>query len=320
MNCKRIFAALGRKTAGLLCLASLLLALPASAQIVTYVHTDALGSVVAKTDESGNVIERYNYEPYGAVVGGQVKDGPGYTGHVSDAYTGLSYMQQRYMDPQLGVFLSVDPVTGYDNNGRSFNRYRYAANSPYRFNDPDGRQERAAERHNDSVASDPAAYDTFGPAALAVTYALVRATPLVGPVAASAMTGAIDSAPQPRTAAETTTKASSTTKPLSSSSSTPSPNFVVSSNGTAFPVPPGSTGPTPVVNSAGNQTGVAFTGGKGGENGQVATMRIMDPTSPKGASPGYPGGYIKYEKANRQGVDPSSGKTLPNAKSHFPIK
>lgn len=59
---------------------------------VSYIHTDALGSVVAESDASGNVIKRYVYEPYGAVVGGQVEDGPGYTGHVSDAATGLSYM------------------------------------------------------------------------------------------------------------------------------------------------------------------------------------------------------------------------------------
>ena len=78
---------------------------------ITYIHTDALGSVVAESDANGNVIKRYDYEPYGAVVGGQVTDGPGYAGHVSDSATGLSYMQQRYMDPQLGVFLSVDPVT-----------------------------------------------------------------------------------------------------------------------------------------------------------------------------------------------------------------
>jgi len=90
---------------------------------VTYIHTDALGSVVAESDASGNVIKRYVYEPYGAVVGGQVEDGPGYTGHVSDAATELSYMQQRYMDPQLGVFLSVDPVTPHGNPGSFFNRY-----------------------------------------------------------------------------------------------------------------------------------------------------------------------------------------------------
>jgi len=49
----------------------------ASAQTVTYIHTDALGSVVAKSDASGKVIERISYEPYGAVVGAPVADGPG---------------------------------------------------------------------------------------------------------------------------------------------------------------------------------------------------------------------------------------------------
>ena len=112
----------------------------ASAQTVTYIHTDALGSVVAKSDANGNVIERITYEPYGAVVGAPVADGPGYTGHVSDSATGMSYMQQRYMDPQLGMFLSVDPVTAYNQPVGQFNRYRYANSNPYKFTDPDGRQ------------------------------------------------------------------------------------------------------------------------------------------------------------------------------------
>lgn len=97
---------------------------------------------------------------------------------------------------------------------------------------------------------------------------------------------------------------------------------MVSPNGTAFPVPKGATGPTPVTNPAGNQTGVAFTGGAGGANGQVTTMRIMNPTPPRGSSPGYPNGYIKYENSalpKPQGVDPYTGKTLPNSQSHFPI-
>ena len=43
---------------------------PAWAQTtVRHLHTDALGSVVAKTDEAGNVVERTTLEPYGAVVG-----------------------------------------------------------------------------------------------------------------------------------------------------------------------------------------------------------------------------------------------------------
>jgi len=127
-------------------LVSMTLVPSARAQTVTYIHTDALGSVVAESDANGNVIKRYDYEPYGAVVGGQVTDGPGYTGHVSDAATGLSYMQQRYMDPQLGRFLSVDPVTAYDQPVGQFNRYRYANGNPYRFTDPDGRQALGAPR------------------------------------------------------------------------------------------------------------------------------------------------------------------------------
>ncbi|RMG89967.1 MAG: hypothetical protein D6706_20430 [Chloroflexi bacterium] len=97
------------------------------------------------------------------------------------------------------------------------------------------------------------------------------------------------------------------------------PDFVVSPGGTAFPVPKGATGPTPVVNPGGKTTGTAFTGGKGGWNGQVDTIRIMNPTPPRGKSPGYPKGYIKYESKAGQGVDPYTGRTLSNKNSHFPI-
>lgn len=48
---------------------------------------------------------------------------------------------QRYYDPAIGRFLSVDPVTANANTGAGFNRYSYAVNNPYRFTDPDGRCE-----------------------------------------------------------------------------------------------------------------------------------------------------------------------------------
>ena len=66
------------------------------------------------------------------------------------------------------------------------------------------------------------------------------------------------------------------------------PNFVVSPGGTAFPVPKGATGPSPVVNPGGKTTGSAFTGGEGGANEQVDTIRIMNLTPARGKSPGYP--------------------------------
>lgn len=114
--------------------------LPLSAQTVEYIHTDALGSPVAITDANRNVVERSEYEPYGALLNRPLSDGPGYTGHVSDAATGLSYMQQRYYDPGIGRFLSVDPVTANGTTGSNFNRYWYANNNPYKFTDPDGRE------------------------------------------------------------------------------------------------------------------------------------------------------------------------------------
>uniref|UniRef100_UPI003CE9ACDE RHS repeat-associated core domain-containing protein n=1 Tax=Massilia sp. PWRC2 TaxID=2804626 RepID=UPI003CE9ACDE len=40
-----------------------------------------------------------------------------------------------------GRFLSVDPVTTDTSSGGGFNRYAYAANSPYKYIDPDGREE-----------------------------------------------------------------------------------------------------------------------------------------------------------------------------------
>lgn len=101
-----------------------------------YAHTDALGSPVAITNQAGQVIERTQYEPYGAVIGKPNNDRIGYTGHVMDSATGLTYMQQRYYDPIIGRFLSTDPVQAL---GGRFSRYDYANNNPYKFNDPDGR-------------------------------------------------------------------------------------------------------------------------------------------------------------------------------------
>ncbi|WP_426107513.1 RHS repeat-associated core domain-containing protein [Massilia sp. TSP1-1-2] len=106
---------------------------------VEYIHTDGLGSPVARTDQNGGIISRTRYEPYGYTAAGAVPT-IGFTGHVNDSETGLVYMQQRYYDPVAGRFLSIDPVTTDAENGSSFNRYAYANNSPYKYVDPDGRE------------------------------------------------------------------------------------------------------------------------------------------------------------------------------------
>ena len=105
----------------------------------SYVHTDALGSPVAKTNSAGALLSRTRYEAYGKTAAGTNPNGIGFTGHVNDADTGLVYMQQRYYDPVAGRFLSVDPVVTDANTGGSFNRYEYAVSNPYRYTDPEGK-------------------------------------------------------------------------------------------------------------------------------------------------------------------------------------
>ena len=108
---------------------------------VSYSHTDALGSQVARTNGAGQIIgTRTRNEPYGATAAGDVPQGIGFTGHVNDPDTGLVYMQQRYYDPIAGRFLSVDPIATNPVDAGGFVRYAYVANNPYRYVDPDGRK------------------------------------------------------------------------------------------------------------------------------------------------------------------------------------
>ena len=107
-----------------------------------YVHTDVLGSPVVETNAIGEEITgtRTLYEPYGTPLTTPRDGAPSYTGHPYDTGTGLIYAQQRYYDPQLGVFYSPDPMAVDTTSAFNFNRYAYANNSPYKFTDPDGRE------------------------------------------------------------------------------------------------------------------------------------------------------------------------------------
>jgi RHS repeat-associated protein len=105
---------------------------------VRYLHTDALGSV-ASSSSQGRGVTRNDYEPYGKPIVQPRNDLPGYTGHIQDVATGLTYAQQRYYDSEVGRFLSMDPIAVDSDVAANFNRYSYASNNPYLYNDPDGR-------------------------------------------------------------------------------------------------------------------------------------------------------------------------------------
>ncbi len=136
---------LGQRVFWFVCAVVCLLACSAAvsaSERVTYLHTDNLGSVIAGTDEAGNLLWREQYEPYGlkrllpANAEGQRL---WYTGHAHDDAMALSYFGARWYDPDAGRFLAVDPVDWVEERPmHSFNRYAYANNNPYKFVDPDG--------------------------------------------------------------------------------------------------------------------------------------------------------------------------------------
>jgi RHS repeat-associated protein len=110
-----------------------------SPAVMSYYHFDALGSVVALTNSSGNTVEVYEYDVYGR-VGASDASHPNrimFTGREYDKETGLYYYRARYYNPQIGRFLQTDPI-GYRD---SMNLYRCCRNNPVGFDDPWGSEE-----------------------------------------------------------------------------------------------------------------------------------------------------------------------------------
>ncbi|BEV16230.1 type IV secretion protein Rhs [Herbaspirillum sp. DW155] len=118
-------------------------------QTINYMHRDQLGSTTTITDESGNVIERLAYEPFGkrrqaggatdsegTVVG--INTDRGFTNHEHLEELGLIHMNGRVYDPALGRFMSADPYIQAPDNIQSYNRYAYVFNSPLTLADPSG--------------------------------------------------------------------------------------------------------------------------------------------------------------------------------------
>ncbi len=103
---------------------------------IRYYQTDALGSVIALTDENGIVKTTYSYDPFGNVtVSGETSDNPfQFAGRENDG-TGLYYYRARYYSPELQRFISEDPI-GF--GGGDVNLYVMVGNNPVNFVDPLG--------------------------------------------------------------------------------------------------------------------------------------------------------------------------------------
>lgn len=98
--------------------------------------TDALGSPIAVTNNSGVVQTEYTYEPFGktTVSGASNTSSYQYTDRENDG-TGLYYYRARFYSPRLQRFISEDPI---EFKGGDANLYAYVWNRPLALVDPVG--------------------------------------------------------------------------------------------------------------------------------------------------------------------------------------
>jgi RHS repeat-associated protein len=107
---------------------------------IFYYHGDNLGSARFLTNEAGVVTDGYKYDAYGRVIEsfGDTDNVYGYTGEPRDPLTGLVYLRERYLEPNDGRFISVDPFAGVLQDPTSQHDYLYAHANPVVNRDPSG--------------------------------------------------------------------------------------------------------------------------------------------------------------------------------------
>jgi len=113
-----------------------------------YYHTDDLYNVTAITDSAGNVVERYDYDDFGyphfynpagiGITESAIKNPYLFNGQRWDSETGFYYYRNRCYDPQIGRFISRDPLGIWGDTNNLGNPYTYVGNNPWSHTDPLG--------------------------------------------------------------------------------------------------------------------------------------------------------------------------------------
>jgi len=110
-----------------------------------YYFADALGSIRQVWKQGGNqpAFSVATYKPFGTPISPSGTEKVTYAGELLVSATGpspgLYYIGARWMDPELGRWLSLDPELGSLRYPQSLNRYVYVVNNPLRFTDPTGK-------------------------------------------------------------------------------------------------------------------------------------------------------------------------------------
>ena len=86
-----------------------------------------------------------NYMPFGSMRSTTGSSGSSYkfTDQELDSESGLYNYNARLYDPEIGRFISADPIVPDPFNPQSLNRYSYVLNNPLIYTDPSGYQQSA---------------------------------------------------------------------------------------------------------------------------------------------------------------------------------
>ncbi|MET9904747.1 RHS repeat-associated core domain-containing protein [Streptomyces sp. NPDC006446] len=106
---------------------------------VTYLMADNQASTQLTVDATSGAATRRRYTPFGDERSGNLPTGTsnGFLGKTEDTSTGLSLLGARAYDPNLGRFLSPDPLSSpYD--PQNLSAYSYSGNDPINYSDPSG--------------------------------------------------------------------------------------------------------------------------------------------------------------------------------------
>lgn len=113
------------------------LAQVSAGEVLTYLHTDHLGTPRAGINAGGTVVWSWQGTAYGVgAPSGVVTVNLRMAGQYFDAESGLFYNWRRYYDPRTGRYLTSDPI-GLEGG---HNTYAYAHGNPVSRTDPRGLQ------------------------------------------------------------------------------------------------------------------------------------------------------------------------------------
>ncbi|MEP0951054.1 MAG: RHS repeat-associated core domain-containing protein [Paracoccaceae bacterium] len=108
----------------------------------SYLHKDQLETVRAITNTAGERIKRATYKPFGEKRdyidrAAEPVETKGFIGERFDGLAELQFLNARYYDPELGLFIQPDWFEVTD-PGVGTNRYSYSFNDPINRFDPNG--------------------------------------------------------------------------------------------------------------------------------------------------------------------------------------